>query len=115
MSYLPSKEVRAFIYYVGTDNPPTVRGSFNVSSITDTEAGKHVINLITPLRDTNFIVIGTVASVSGDSQGPRIFAEGTDLSSFAHSRTTSSFRVTTVYTDGLTYDTSIIELVVFGY
>src|SRR6056300_1364340 len=52
---------RAWINFDGTGTP-SIRGSGNVSSITDNTSGNHTINLTTALTDGNFSI---VASASG--------------------------------------------------
>ncbi len=64
----PSFACRAWVNFnsVGT---VTIRGSGNVSSITDNNVGNFYINLTTALQDTNYSVVGCVSTMSGGYPG----------------------------------------------
>lgn len=50
----PMGVCRAWINFNGTTTTPTIRGSMNVSSITDNGVGDYTINFTTPMPDANY-------------------------------------------------------------
>jgi hypothetical protein len=57
-SIAPAYGCRAWINFNGTGTP-AIRGSANVSSITDVNVGRYELNLVTAMPDTNYSVAGT--------------------------------------------------------
>ena len=49
---------RAWVNFNGTGTV-AIRGSFNVSSITDTATGRYTVNLTNAMPDANYSLIGT--------------------------------------------------------
>jgi len=60
---------KAWVNFNGTGTP-AIRGSFNVSSITDNGVGNYTINFTTAMPDANYAVSGTLRStqVAGAAQ-----------------------------------------------
>lgn len=56
----PVYAARAWVNFDGVSNPPVIRGSGNVSSITDNVSGKYTVNFITAMQDTTYCVAGSV-------------------------------------------------------
>lgn len=52
---------KAWVNFNGTGTV-AIRGSFNVSSITDNGTGNYTVNFTNALPDTNFVAVATVAS-----------------------------------------------------
>jgi hypothetical protein len=47
---------KAWVNFNGTTSPGTIRGSFNVASVTRTATGVYVVNFTTPMPDANYAV-----------------------------------------------------------
>jgi hypothetical protein len=54
---LPASFFRAWVVFNG-NNPASITGSFNVSSVTRTSTGAYTINFTTAMPDTNYGVLG---------------------------------------------------------
>lgn len=54
---------KAWVNFDGTGTP-TIRGSFNVSSITDRGTGLYTINFTTAMPNANYSVVGSVGTSS---------------------------------------------------
>ncbi len=50
---------RAWVNFNGTATPPTVRASFNVSSVTRLSTGRYQLNFTTAMPDVNYSLAGT--------------------------------------------------------
>lgn len=50
---------RAWVNFNGTATPPTVRASFNVSSVTRLSTGRYQLNFTTGMPDVNYSLAGT--------------------------------------------------------
>jgi hypothetical protein len=55
---------RAWVNFNGTGTP-AIRGSGNVTSITDNGTGNYTVNITTAMPDVNYCFIGTSGDVSG--------------------------------------------------
>lgn len=89
-----------------------IRGSGNVSSITDVAAGNYVANLITAMEDTNFVV----AAMTGNSQnfGTTAITDSAMCYEDGGARTTTSFKLRIKKDDiGHSEDRDIVQFVVF--
>lgn len=78
---------RAWVNFNGTGTV-AIRGSFNVSSITDNGTGDYTVNFTTALPDVNYALVGTASTIAPNNGSSRLVA-GSDNS--AH-YTTSSVR-----------------------
>lgn len=85
-----SAPVYACRAWVNWDINQTIRGSGNVSSITDNGVGKYTVNMTTAMPDTNYSV---VMSVGDDGTSQQMY--GTGNVNHTPSFSTSSFRVFT--------------------
>jgi len=52
----PVYACRAWVNFDGTTNPPTIRASGNVSSVTKTNSGRFVISFTTAMPDVNYMI-----------------------------------------------------------
>lgn len=96
---------KAWVNFNGTGTV-AIRGSFNVSSITDNGTGDYTINLTTALADTNGTVAGSaVETVGSFSGGLRVVS-----ASFA---STSTVRAGVTYQNGGTADCPFVGVSVF--
>jgi hypothetical protein len=92
---------RAWVNFNGTGTV-AIRGSFNVSSITDNGTGDYTINFTTALPDANYSATG---SMNTNSSGANAF--------YPNTYSSSSFRFyTTIPGAGVT-DPTIVSVAVF--
>ena len=100
---------RAWVSFNGSGTP-TRRGSGNVSSITDVSAGQFGINMTTAMPDTNYcIAISTSDAGSGGVSTMYAY-----IGDNASARTTSTFRLVSVVSNGATFfDSQYLSAAVF--
>lgn len=60
---------KAWVNFDGTPATPTIRGSFNVSSITDNGTGNYTINFTTAMPNANYCFIPNASYNSQNLQG----------------------------------------------
>lgn len=89
----------AWVNFDGTGSV-AIRGSRNVSSITDNGVGAYVVNFSVPLEDANYSP-AVSSGANGVSVGPTTIA-------------TTGFGVTTINSSGTPQDTSLISAHAFG-
>ena len=66
---------RAWVNFNGTGTP-AIRGSFNVTNITDNGTGNYTVNFTTAMTDTNYSAVGSCGSPSA-AHGIFTFFAGT--------------------------------------
>ena len=86
---------RAWVNFNGTGTP-AIRGSFNVTNITDNGTGDYTVNFTTAMTDTNFSTVGTTGSPAA-AHGILMFFKGTVGT---YPATTSSIQIATVTSNG---------------
>ena len=94
---------RAWVNFNGT-GVVAIRASFNVSSITDTNTGRYVVNLANALPDANYAV-----AISGNMTSG---VDNTGLDSF-QSSTTSAVNITMLNTAGAYTDYFQVAVSIF--
>lgn len=90
----------------------TIRGSYNVSSVTDNGTGDYTVNFSNNMTDTNYCVSGTVADL-GSGSGHRWLSIGSG-SYGAFAKSTSSMRVHAVYDASNKLDADHVFVVIHG-
>jgi len=90
--------VKAWVNFNGTGTV-AIRGSFNVTSITDNGVGNYTVNFTTAMIDTNYATFVTGTNYS-DSTQAYIGTEGAAASTYAAGKTTTSNRVLFTNTAG---------------
>ena len=75
--------VRAWVNFNGTGTV-AIRGSGNVSSITDSGTGQYYVNFTNNMPDTNFSTQATTKYVSGSGVGTVAFLDNSNLVSRTH-------------------------------
>lgn len=108
----PIYACRAWANFNGKAATVAIRGSGNVSSITDVAAGNYVANLITAMEDTNFAVV----AMTGNSQnlGTTAATDNAMCYEDGGARTTTSFKLRTKQDDvAYSEDRDIMQFVVF--
>lgn len=97
---------RAWVNFNGTGTV-AIRGSGNVTSITDAGTGNYIINFTTAMPDTNYAFAG--AGSAGGAMNAGNLAYNWD----ANNKTTSALQVYTVSTSYTTVDANQANVVVF--
>lgn len=98
---------RAWVNFNGTGTV-AIRGSFNVSSITDNGTGLYTVNFTTALPDANYSVSGIATySTTGDGS-MNLGANGTN-----NQLTTSVQMRTYLSTNEVAYDCAMISVQIF--
>ena len=99
----PIYGVRAWVNFNGTGTV-AIRGSGNVSSITDNGVGDYTINFTTALPDANYAISGSSGGSSGTTNGAVYLLDQSTA------RTTTAFRVAIVTTAGSVVDVPNIDI-----
>ena len=94
---------KAWVNFNGTTNPPTIRSSYNVSSVTKNGTGDFRINFATPMIDTNYSV----------SINVRSFSVLTNSANDARSFSLNYFEINAIE-NGNPFDSNLITAQVFG-
>jgi len=98
---------RAWVNFNGTGTV-AIRGSGNVTSITDNGVGSYAVNLTTALTDTNYACVMATKGSSGAGT-PFLPVEHASLAA----RTTSSIAFYVIALNGATPDADVVEVVFF--
>lgn len=106
----PSYSARAWVNFNGTGTV-AIRGSANVSSITDNGTGAYTVNLTTAMPDANYSVSGAAGS-SGTASGCW-FTTGFNTNAFNTNNTTSSFKIQIYFATTSVTDVEFIYAAVF--
>jgi hypothetical protein len=86
---IPTNNVKAWVNFNGTGTV-SIRGSMNVSSITDNGTGNYTVNFTTALADANYAAAGFAAESA--------FSVGITVGNFGTlTQTTTAFRFNTTY------------------
>jgi hypothetical protein len=102
---------KAWVNFNGTGTV-AIRGSYNVSSITDNGTGIYTVNFSSNMSDTNYAVSGSIGCDGAASAG--WLTNGNNTSSHTVNNTTSSCRVTCNYTTSLLFDPPVLSVNIFG-
>ena len=90
-----------------------IRGSYNVSSITDNGAGIYTVNFSSNMSDTDYAVSGSIGTDGTASAA--WFTNGNNQNSHTVNNTTSSCRVSCAYqTAGGHFDPLVLSVNIFG-
>ena len=102
---------KAWVNFNGTSTV-AIRGSYNVSSITDNGTGIYTVNFSSNMPDTNYAVSGSVGSSSASAGW---LTNGNNQDSHTVNNTTSSCRVSCAY-QSLSghFDASVLSVNIFG-
>jgi len=102
----PSYSARAWVNFNGTGTV-AIRGSGNVTSITDHGTGDYTINFSTAMVDANYSVVGAAGKTS-------INLISLDTPAGSYTQTISEVRVTTPYVNGTLTDATQVNVAIFG-
>lgn len=86
---------KAWVNFDGTPATPTIRGSFNVGSITKNATGNYTINFTTAFANTNYSVTGACmrSSTNTNSTSAGLNLTITGDTTYANSFATTSLKV----------------------
>jgi hypothetical protein len=101
---------KAWVNFDGTGTP-AIRGSFNVSSITDNGTGDYTVNFTTVMPNANYVVAGSAAKQNGGdtASNMRVLSRNG-----ATAQTTSAVRVGVYYANGAMEDAELVLVAVFS-
>lgn len=106
---------RAWVNFDGNTN--VIRGSYNVSSITDTGTGIYSINFTNALPDTNYTFVGQMGFPDGATTS-LLNVELLSNTPISSTMTTTSLAIETVYRDSginrTRFDGSYVGITVFA-
>ena len=105
----PSYSARAWVNWQGTGTV-TIRGSGNVSSITDGGTGQYTINFTVAMADTNYACLSACGSVSGANGGT---LQTSQIGGTVVAPTTTSQYVAAATDQGNLYDTQFASVAIF--
>ena len=94
---------RAWVNFNGTGTV-AIRGSFNVSSITDNGTGNYTVNFTTAMPDTNYSTVGMGVDTGTDGPCVALVSGGV---------ATGSVRVTSILPGVAARDTTVVNVAVF--
>jgi hypothetical protein len=100
----PTYACRAWVNFNGQTNPPTIRNSGNVLSITDHGAGDYTVNFSTDMPDENFCAVVTANGATSTV---------TNLSIGTTAYTNSSVRVLVENASGVNTDSPFVNVAIF--
>ena len=98
----PVYACRAWVNFNGTGTV-AIRGSGNVSSITDNGTGDYTVNFVTAMPDANYTVLGA-AMRNTDGSSVQYLLTARNSSTYSNSYTTTSIRMLSTRTDNGTDD-----------
>lgn len=104
---------RAWINFNGTGTV-AIRGSFNISSITDNGTGDYTLNFTNSMANGNYAVAGAARFSDYINSTVMRVVSLAGLGTLAQSMSTSSVRVSTNYSNGGIEDVQVVCVTVFG-
>jgi len=99
---------RAWVNFDGTVATPTIRASFNVSSVVRNDVGNYTINFTNAMPDTSFVATGSTIDSQETGSGYLTCSPQS-----GNARTTSSVSITTRAAGQARVDTSWVQVLVF--
>ena len=108
---------KAWVNFNGTTSPPTIRSSYNVSSITKHATGQYTVNFATQLSDANYSISASIIGTTTQSDGAVAPYNASIVGNLLNPPTTSGFRFQvgkSQTVDPLGFDVNSISTQVFG-
>lgn len=96
---------RAWVNFDGSTTTPTIRSSFNVSSITDNGTGDYTINFTNAMPDANYATVFVVGDFNGTNYWGPI--------AYSFTQTASAARVRNNFAAGTFSDPSGANVAIF--
>ena len=105
--------IKAWVVFDGTTSPPTIRSSFNVTSVTKYATGQYSVTMTNAMVDKNYVVLGSVINGTTPGVNGASYVGGNDQSgSTPGSQTTTTFNIGT-FSNGTAFaDFSYINILV---
>lgn len=103
---------KAWASFNGYSPTPTIRSSFNVSSITYSSTGVYVINFTSAMTDANYSVVGAAGGTSQSGAGTRFWVN-VDNNGGSAPPTTSTLTISVGYADTAFVNVSRVNVAVF--
>jgi|TARA_R100000482_G_scaffold98238_1_gene42240 hypothetical protein len=103
---------KAWVNFNGR-NTPSIRDSFNVSSITDLGTGNYRVTFTNAMASANYAIAGSAAELGGGGNNDAFFGAGRDTN-YSDLHTTTSCTVTVCGAGGSNSDRDMISAIVFG-
>ena len=94
---------KAWVNFNGTGTV-AIRGSYNVSSVTDNGTGDYTVNFTNAMSDANYSVSGS----TGTGESSRVFSR------YGSTQTTSTVRVVCVFPGSALFDDSQMHVAIFS-
>jgi len=103
---------KAWVNFNGTGTV-AIRGSFNVSSITDNGTGDYTVNFTTAMPNANYVITGSARENDSTSRNGTML--GTTGQTVANTYMTTGARVAVFYPpDGAAYDAVVVSVAIFA-
>lgn len=107
------KLCRSWVNFNGASGAsPTIRSSFNVSSVTRNSAGNYTVSFTTAFADVNYVIAGSVQYLNSGSEtsgtGYLAIKNGTSMV------TTSSVKFNTGFDGAINLDCDVVNVAVFA-
>lgn len=102
---------RAWVHFDGSGTP-AIRGSGNVSSITDNGEGDYTINFTNAMPDRNYAVTGAARYADGASPTAVRYVGISSGADFGTAITTTSVRVAVAFANGSLQDPDVATVVI---
>lgn len=103
---------KAWVNFNGR-NTPSIRDSFNVSSITDLGTGKYKITFTNSLANANYAIAGSAAELGSTGNNDAFFGAGR-ANNYSDLHTTTFCTVTVCGAGGSNSDRDIISAIILG-
>jgi hypothetical protein len=92
---------KAWVNFDGTGTP-AIRGSFNVSSITDNGTGDYTVNFTTAMPNANYSISGTTMRSVAAGTALQMMLNVQNDTTYSNMVTTTFVKVKTPFSDGVT-------------
>lgn len=104
---------KAWVNFDGTGTP-AIRGSFNVSSITDNGTGDYTINFTTAMPNTNYALAGSARFDGAATPSALRYLGIVNNGTLGTDMSTTSVRVNVGFANGSLQDPSVACVIVFS-
>ena len=103
---------KAWVNFNGR-NTPSIRDSFNVSSITDLASGSYKITFTNAMANANYAIAGSAAETGGGGNNVAFFGAGR-ATNYSDLHTTTFCTVTVCSASGSNTDRDMVNAIIFG-
>lgn len=107
-----SQACKAWVNFNGYSPTPSIRASYNVSSVTYSTTGIYVINFTSALADANYAVTGTAGGTSQSGAGTKFWVN-VDNNAGTAAPTTTTLTISVGYADTAFTNNSRVHVAVF--